>query len=48
MLHSLGGKLTASAVCVFAVIIIIISAFNFQKTSSDVKGLFIGESKSKR
>ena len=42
MLHSLGGKLTASAVCVFAVIIIIISAFNFQKTSSDVKDLYRG------
>ncbi|MBX7490168.1 methyl-accepting chemotaxis protein [Helicobacter turcicus] len=42
MLHSLGGKLTASAVAVFAVIIVVISAFNFQNTSTDMQELYRG------
>ncbi|MCI5968491.1 methyl-accepting chemotaxis protein [Helicobacter sp.] len=42
MFRSLGGKLTASAVSVFVVIIIVISAFNFQNTSGDVQKLYRG------
>ena len=42
MLRSLGGKLTASAVAIFAIIIMVISAFNFQNTSGDVQELYRG------
>ena len=42
MFRSLGGKLTASAVAIFIVIIVAISYFNFQKTSSKVIELYQG------
>ena len=42
MFRSLGGKLTMSAVGVFIVIIVIVSYFNFQKTSNKVVDLYQG------
>lgn len=36
MFRSLSGKLTAGAVAIFSVIIVIISVFNFIKTKNDV------------
>ena len=42
MFRSLGGKLTISAMGIFIVIIVIISYFNFQKTSNKVTELYQG------
>ena len=42
MFRSLGGKLTASVVAISVVIIMAISYFNFQKTSSKVVELYQG------
>ncbi|MCI7410821.1 cache domain-containing protein, partial [Helicobacter bilis] len=42
MFRSLSGKLTAGAVAIFSVIIVIISVFNFIKTKNDVTGIYQG------
>ncbi len=42
MFRSLSGKLTIGAVTIFSIIIIIISAFDFNKTKNDVTGIYQG------
>ena len=42
MFRSLSGKLTAGAVAIFSVIIVIISVFNFIKTKNDVTDIYQG------
>ena len=42
MFRSLSGKLTAGSVAIFSVIIIVISAFNFNKTKNDVTDIYHG------
>ncbi len=42
MFRSLSGKLTIGAVAIFSIIIIIISAFNFNKTKNDVTDIYQG------
>lgn len=42
MFRSLSGKLTIGAVAIFSIIIIIISAFNFNKTKNDVTEIYQG------
>ncbi len=42
MLRSLSGKLTIAAVAIFSVIIIIISAFNFNKTKNEITEVYHG------
>ncbi len=42
MFRSLSGKLTIGAVAIFSIIIIVISAFNFNKTKNDVTEIYQG------